>query len=44
MNEIELNLYLNYYRHEVMQSDDNPPIGYLLENISEEDFKEYKEG
>ena len=80
----QLNLYLNYYRHEVMQSDDNPPIGlllctdygettvryateglsqnlfvtkyqlqlpteeeirsYLLENISEEDFKEYKEG
>lgn len=30
MNEIELNLYLNYYRHEVMQSDDNPPIGLLL--------------
>ena len=80
----QLNLYLNYYRHEVMQSDDNPPIGlllctdygettvryateglsqnlfvtkyqlqlpteeeirsYLLENISKEDFKEYKEG
>ena len=80
----QLNLYLNYYRHEVMQSDDNPHIGlllctdygettvryateglsqnlfvtkyqlqlpteeeirsYLLENISEEDFKEYKEG
>ena len=26
----QLNLYLNYYRHEVMQSDDNPPIGLLL--------------
>lgn len=79
----QLNFYLNYYRHEVMQSDDSPPIGlllctdygettvryaieglsqnlfvtkyqlqlpteeeirsYLLENISEEDFKEYKE-
>ena len=76
----QLNLYLNYYKHEVMQEDDNPPIGillctdygettvryateglsenlfvskyrlqlpseeeirnYLIENISEEDFKE----
>ena len=26
----QLNLYLNYYRHEVMQDDDNPPIGILL--------------
>ena len=26
----QLNLYLNYYRHEVMQPDDNPPIGLLL--------------
>jgi len=26
----QLNLYLNYYRHEVMQNDDNPPIGLLL--------------
>ena len=26
----QLNLYLNYYRHEVMQHDDNPPIGILL--------------
>lgn len=79
----QLNLYMNYYKHEVMQSDDNPPIGlllctdygvttvqyateglsqnlfvskyrlqlpseddikqYLLENISEEKFKELKE-
>lgn len=23
-------MYLNYYRHEVMQPDDNPPIGLLL--------------
>lgn len=76
-------LYMNYYKHEVMQADDNPPIGlllctdygvttvqyateglsqnlfvskyrlqlpseddikqYLLENISEEKFKELKE-
>ena len=76
----QLNLYLNYYKHEVMQEDDNPPVGlllctdygettvryateglsenlfvskyrlqlpseeeirnYLIENISEEDFKE----
>ncbi len=79
----QLNLYMNYYKHEVMQADDNPPIGlllctdygvttvqyateglsqnlfvskyrlqlpseddikqYLLENISEEKFKELKE-
>jgi predicted nuclease of restriction endonuclease-like (RecB) superfamily len=79
----QLNLYMNYYKHEVMQEDDNPPIGlllctdygettvqyateglsqnlfvskyrlqlpseedikqYLMENISEEDFKKLKE-
>ena len=79
----QLNLYMNYYKHEVMQEDDNPPIGlllctdygvttvqyateglsqnlfvskyrlqlpseddikqYLLENISEEKFKELRE-
>ena len=78
----QLNLYMNYYRHEVMQEGDNPPIGlllctdygettvkysteglsqnlfvskyqlllpseeelreYLLENITEEDYKEYQ--
>lgn len=26
----QLNLYLNYYKNEVMQPDDNPPIGILL--------------
>ena len=26
----QLNLYMNYYKHEVMQNDDNPPIGLLL--------------
>lgn len=26
----QLNLYLNYYKHEIMQKDDNPPIGLLL--------------
>lgn len=26
----QLNLYLNYYRHEIMQPEDNPPIGLLL--------------
>lgn len=26
----QLNLYMNYYKHEVMQDDDNPPIGLLL--------------
>ena len=79
----QLNFYMNYYKHEVMQQDDNPPIGillctdygkttvqyateglsqnlfvskyrlqlpsedeirkYMLENITEEDFKRYKE-
>ena len=79
----QLNLYMNCYKHKVMQADDNPPIGlllctdygvttvqyateglsqnlfvskyrlqlpseddikqYLLENISEETFKELKE-
>ena len=26
----QLNLYMNYYKHEIMQADDNPPIGLLL--------------
>ena len=26
----QLNMYLNYYKAEVMQSDDNPPVGILL--------------
>jgi predicted nuclease of restriction endonuclease-like (RecB) superfamily len=79
----QLNLYMNYFKHEVMQDDDNPPIGlllctdygettvqyateglsqnlfvskyrlqlpseddirkYMLENITEEQFKELKE-
>ena len=26
----QLNLYLNYYKSEMMQPDDNPPIGLLL--------------
>ncbi|MCD8092864.1 MAG: PDDEXK nuclease domain-containing protein [Bacteroides sp.] len=26
----QLNMYLNYYKAEIMQSDDNPPIGILL--------------
>ena len=26
----QLNTYKNYYRHEVMQPGDNPPIGLLL--------------
>ncbi|MBQ3732771.1 MAG: DUF1016 family protein [Bacteroidales bacterium] len=80
----QLNLYMNYFKHEVMQEDDNPPIGlllctdygettvqyateglsqnlfvskyrlqlpseddirkYMLENITEEQFREMKEG
>ena len=27
---VELNMYLNYFKAEVMQPDDNPPIGILL--------------
>lgn len=26
----QLNCYMNYYKHEVVQADDNPPIGLLL--------------
>jgi len=26
----QLNLYMNYYKHEVMQEDDNPTVGILL--------------
>ena len=26
----QLNMYLNYFKAEVMQPDDNPPIGILL--------------
>ena len=26
----QLNMYMNYYKHEVMQEDDNPPVGILL--------------
>ena len=26
----QLNLYMNYFKHEVIQEDDNPPIGLLL--------------
>lgn len=26
----QLNMYLNYYKTEIMQADDNPPIGILL--------------
>lgn len=26
----QMNFYLNYFRHEVCQSDDNPPIGIVL--------------
>lgn len=26
----QMNMYLNYYKHEVMQADDNPPVGIIL--------------
>jgi predicted nuclease of restriction endonuclease-like (RecB) superfamily len=29
-NASQLNMYLNYFKHEVMTHDDNPPIGLLL--------------
>jgi len=47
----QLNLYMNYYKHEVMQEDDNPPIGRLSQNLfvskyrlqlpSEDDIRKY---
>lgn len=32
---------MNYYKHEIMQEDDIRK--YMLENITEEDFRRYKE-
>jgi predicted nuclease of restriction endonuclease-like (RecB) superfamily len=26
----QMNLYLSYYKHNIMQSDDNPPVGILM--------------
>ena len=26
----QMNLYLSYYRHNIMQADDNPPVGILM--------------
>jgi hypothetical protein len=26
----QMNMFINYYKHEVMTEDDNPPIGLLL--------------
>jgi len=26
----QMNLYLSYYRHNIMQTDDNPPVGILM--------------
>ena len=26
----QMNMYINYYKHEIMTADDNPPIGLLL--------------
>ena len=38
----QLNMYLNYFKAEVMQPDDNPPIGkYMIELPSEEEIKEF---
>ena len=37
----QLNLYMNYYKHEVMQEDDIRK--YMLENITQEDFLKMRE-
>ncbi len=43
MNEIELNL-LFVTKYQLQLPTEEEIRSYLLENISEEDFKEYKEG
>jgi predicted nuclease of restriction endonuclease-like (RecB) superfamily len=37
----QLNLYLNYYRKNEMQTDDNPPVGILLCTGKEDELVEY---
>lgn len=37
----QLNTYLNYYKKEVMQADDNPPVGILLVTNKNETLVEY---
>jgi len=37
----QLNTYLNYYKKEVMQTDDNPPVGILLVTNKNETLVEY---
>ena len=37
----QLNMYLNYYKNEVMQHDDNPPIGIVLGARKDEVLMEY---
>ena len=37
----QMNLYVNYFKHEVCQSDDNPPIGIVLGAKKDEVVMEY---
>lgn len=37
----QMNLYLNYFKHEVCQPDDNPPIGIVLGAKKDEVVMEY---
>jgi predicted nuclease of restriction endonuclease-like (RecB) superfamily len=37
----QLNVYLQYYKHEVMQKGDNPPVGILLCTKSKEKMVKY---
>ncbi len=37
----QMNLYLNYFKHEVCQSDDNPPVGIILGAKKDEIVMEY---
>ncbi len=37
----QMNLYLNYFKHEVCQPDDNPPVGIVLGAKKDEVVMEY---
>lgn len=37
----QMNFYLNYFRHEVCQSDDNPPVGIVLGSAKDDLVMQY---
>lgn len=37
----QMNFYLNYFRHEVCQSDDNPPVGIVLGSSKDDLVMQY---